>query len=249
MRAGVSERPAGQAAMWLVCLALAGYAWLAFGSGMDRLAAGQPEQAELVPAVLRADAARVEAAAAIEIGSLYSAEMLAIEALDADPRDFRSTSLLGAIRLLRGDPWAAQHAFVAARMLGVRDPVTQSYWTNDLIERGRAAQAVPYFEALMRGWPGYPTIEELLIDLTRDADGRAALAARIAEHEPFALAIFAVDHQDMSASVALRGELLLDPALEEQPHGCAIAREVIEGLAERQMSAQAEAVAQQHCSI
>ncbi|MFN2101271.1 hypothetical protein [Altererythrobacter sp. MF3-039] len=228
---------------------LAVYAFLALGSGMDRLSAQDPSRASLVPEILSAQAAQAEAALALAQSDYRGAESHAIRALQASPREPRVLGLLASAQLLRGDTWAAHRGFSVARSGGWRDPVTQSYWANDQLSRGKPQEAIRHLEALLRAQPYLAAGEQLLLAIAQDQSARTALLERLKTHEPLATAVFAVEGTDLSSAVALRGELLLDPQMETQPYGCAIAGSVIEGLAERQMSDRADAVAAQHCPI
>lgn len=245
----MSERRTVSLGTVILLVALAGYAFLAFGNGMDRLAASNPSRADLVPGILRAQAARTDAAVALSRSELRQSEAYAVEALRSAPGNSRSLGTLASAQLLRGDPWAAHRVLEVARNGGWRDPVAQAYWTRDRLARGAPEAALRHLEALLRTQPNLPVGEQLLAAAAFDPEGRIALIERLKSHEPFARELFLVDGSDLSSAVALRGDLLLDPTMETQPYGCSIAESVIEGLAERQMSDKAEAVAALHCAI
>ena len=243
-----AERAIGPGAIVLTLVLLA-YAFLSFASGMDRLSANDPSRALLVAGPLRAQAAQAQAAVALSKSEFHDAEAFAAEALSAAPGDPRVLGALASAQVLQGEPAAGHRAFEVARAAGWRDAAVQAYWAREGLAQGDAQSAIRHLEALLRARPFLPAAEQLLAAAASDAEVRSALLARAMAHEPFARELFAVDSSDLSSSVALRGELLLDPQMEAQPYGCSLAGGVIEGLAERQMSDQADAVAARHCPI
>ena len=230
-------------------LSILAFAVTALASGADRLSEQNPARTRLVPPLLQAHAARVDAAAALARGNPAWAETAARSAVRASPSDARATGLLGTARLLSGDEAGARAAYRVARRGGWRDPVVQTYWLNSELAAGEASRAVTHFEAIVRAWPEFVATDALLAGLMTEDAARAALAGRVTRRSEFARALLAVDWLDTSEAVALRAELLLDPAFDEQPLGCAIVEPMIDGLSSRQMSKRAEAVQQRHCPL
>ena len=222
------------------------YAMAALDSGFDRMSAFDPAGA-WQPELLRVDASRVAAAAALSAGDVPKAERFAREALLRAPTNRQTTALLATALLLSGEDPAARRAFAIAHRGGWRDPLVQSYWLNNSLVEGRPRNAVEHFEAIVRSWPNFPATDQLLAGVMANAEARAILIERLSKHTTFARALFTVDATDSSHSVVLRADLSSDPAFKRQPLDCEILEPVIKGLKLRRMIERATVVRRMHC--
>lgn len=157
-----------------------GYAALALGNGLDRAAARNPALAGYVPGPLKAEAWRAESARALEAGNNSRAIETARLAVLADPVDPRSAALLGAGHLAAREQVRADGAFRIAARFGWRDPLTQLYFMNAALGAGQPRLAALRLDAILRQAPNFPVRDMLLAQFEGTAQGRAALAERLA---------------------------------------------------------------------
>ncbi len=198
-----------RAAGLLACLA---YAGLAFGSGMDRLAATDPVMAARVPAPFASQALRTLGAQAIGQGQAGEVLRLGQAALKDSPTDPQSAALLGAGLLATGNRAAADRAFRVAGQLGWRVPITQNYWMSKALAQGDYTIAALRLDALLRQQPALHRERALLDPMERNPAGRAALIGRMAAR-PDWVASYTGDVADLPADVMLqRSALLLEAA-------------------------------------
>lgn len=152
---------------------------VALASGLDRLAAQEPDLARFVPSAIAAEAHRAEAVRALRSGKPHALKA-AQSAVAADPVDPRSASLLGGARLLSGQPLQADRAFRVAAQLGWRDPLTQLYFMNQGLRSGKMDLAALRLDALLRQSPLLPARDLMLSAFEESRAGRDALARRLA---------------------------------------------------------------------
>lgn len=160
--------------------AVAVFAALALGNGLDRLSATRHGAAQWVPGPLKAEAWRAEAAARLGAGEGAAASVAAAQAVRADPIDPRSTALLGAGLLAERKAAAADRAFRVAARFGWRDPLTQVYFMNAAFAAGQPRLAALRLDALLRQAPFLPVRDMLFAQFEAAPDRRAALAERLA---------------------------------------------------------------------
>lgn len=156
------------------------FAALALGNGLDRLSATRPGAAKWVPAPLRAEAWRAEAARLLGAGDGAGASAMAQQAVSADPIDPRSTALLGAGQLADRKAVQADRSFRVAARFGWRDPLTQIYFMNAGFAAGQPRLAALRLDALLRQAPFLPVRDMLFAQFEATPERRAALAERLA---------------------------------------------------------------------
>ena len=233
----------------VLTVVLSGFAFVAFASAADRMTQRDPTWSRLVPTPFRAEAAQISATLAFADGDVRRAGSEAARAVTASPADAQAIGLLATAMLLSDDAERTERAFGLAGTLGWRDPVVQTYWLNARLQQGEARAAIDRFEAIVRGNPSFPATDRLLGALMADSEARGLLIERMGRQPYFARQLLAVDALALSAAVAQRADLLLDPGFEEQPLGCTIVEPMIEGLASRQMTGRARAVQERHCPV
>lgn len=162
-----------------VLLGALAYIALALGSGLDRLAAHEPDLARFVPSPLAAEAHRAAAIRALRLGQ-PGALKAAQNAVSADPVDPHSAALLGGASLLLRQQGQADRAFRVAAQLGWRDPLTQLYFMNLALRSGDTDLAALRLDALLRQNPLLPARDVILSAFEGSREGRDAIARRLA---------------------------------------------------------------------
>ena len=157
------------------------FALAALASGLDRISEYRPEVAAAVPPPFRVNAARMLAGRALAANQLAQATEQARRAVRRDPIDARSASLLGSALLVSGDAAGAERAFTVSAAMGWRDPATQLYWMSVALEQGDLEVASQRLDALLRQSPQFASRAQLLAEFEATAEGRAALARRLAD--------------------------------------------------------------------
>ena len=203
-----------------VVLAGLAYAGLAFGSGLDRLAADDPAMAQRVPSAFAAQALRTLGAQALTQGKAGELLRLGQAALSDSPTDPQSAAMFGAGLLASGNRAGADRAFRTAGKLGWRVPITQNYWMGRALAQGDYPLAALRFDALLRQQPALHRQRALLDPLERNPAGRAALITRIALR-PVWVDSYAGDVADLPADVMeQRTTVLLEAAAKGVVLGC-----------------------------
>lgn len=203
---------------WLVGAAI--YAALAFFSGIDRASLIRPELARLVPRPFAANAKIVSAQQTLERRDYRGAASLAADAVRAAPVDAASTALLGGARLGQADEAGAEQAFQVAGNFGWRTPLTQYYWMRRALEVGDYHIASLRLDALLRGAPELTGDAALMALLESTAEGRSALAERLAAN-PDWVRSYTQDVYGLTASQAdIRADVLNQVAAKGARLGC-----------------------------
>ncbi len=178
----------------------AGFALVAVGSGMDRLAVATPALARQVPALFAAESLRMLGPDALAQPQPGAAMPLARNFLAAAPVDPAASALLGAARLKAGDAAGAEAAFRIAGQMGWRVPLTQTYWLNRALALGDFTVAAQRLDALLRQQPLLLRARALVDPIESSDAGRAALIERLAQR-PNWLAAYAGDVETASLPV------------------------------------------------
>ena len=144
--------------------------------------------------------------------SAFSADRLRA-AIAADPVDPATTSALGLNRLSAGDGAGAMAAFRIAGRLGWRDLPTQLFWLGVAAQAGDHEVAVDRLDAVLRQNVSLLDQPALLAPLERTAQGRRALAARLAARPPWFGAYWDRTATLAPGGLAARARLLDEPAL------------------------------------
>lgn len=157
------------------------YVVFAWGNGLDRLSAREPAVAAAVPAPFRNHAERVEAMLDLAGRRSAHAQQPAAAAIAASPADASRLGLWATSRLAAGDAQGAREGFVLAARGGWRDPLTQAYWLEAALAAGEWDRAAERLDALLRADPEMPGRDGLVGRFEGKAEGRAALANRLAQ--------------------------------------------------------------------
>ena len=181
------------------------FALAALASGLDRISEYRPEVAAAVPPPFRVNAARVLAGRALAANQLAEATEQARHAVRRDPIDARSASLLGSALLVSGDAAGAERAFTVSAAMGWRDPATQLYWMSVALEQGDLEVASQRLDALLRQSPQFASRAQLLAEFEATAEGRAALARRLADAPVWGRNYFVDGYLIPPAGIARRG--------------------------------------------
>lgn len=224
------------------------YLCAAWGNGLDRLSTASPALERLVPGPLRAQADRSAAAIALARGDSAAALVFARHAVLHDPVDPLSNSLLGSALQFRGDPSRAEAAFRVAAERGWRDRLTQLYWYGVALEAGDAERAALRADALLRAEPFFAASGALLEPLEASAEGRAALARRLAGNPDWAAAYLTVDPEAGAAQLRLKSGIALLAANDGGALDCKAARPLVTVLIQRGMRRDAEGLWRGTCS-
>ena len=228
-------------------LASLAYAGLAFGSGLDRLAADDPAMAQRVPSVFAAQALRTLGAQALALGKAGEVLRLGQAALNDSPTDPQSAAMFGAGLLASGNRAGADRAFRTAGKLGWRVPITQNYWMGKALAQGDYPLAALRFDALLRQQPALHRQRALLDPLERNPAGRAALITRIALR-PVWVESYAGDVADLPADVMeQRTTVLLEAAAKGVVLGCPTIAPSASRLATLGLFTQGSALWRAHC--
>lgn len=200
---------------WSARVGLAGvaaiYCVAAWGSGLDRLSAGQPERAAKVPALFASEAIRTLGAQALADGQAVAATRIGARALVNAPTDPQSAALFGAGRLASGDQVTAERAFRIAGQLGWRVPITQSYWMGKALASGNYEIAALRLDALLRQQPQLLYQRNLIDPMERNPAGRTAMIKRMALN-PVWLGFYTTDVADRPADIVLQRATVLNEA-------------------------------------
>lgn len=188
--------------------AVAVFTVLALGNGLDRAAARNPALAAWVPAPLRAEAWRAEAAVRLRAGDMQAALAAAHQAVQSDPVDPRSAALLGAGQLGAGRRADADRTFRVAAGFGWRDPLTQLYFMNVALSAGQPRLAALRLDAVLRQAPELPVRDMLIAQFAGLPDRRAALAERLALRPPWSDAFVRQVGQVPLPDLVARAELI-----------------------------------------
>lgn len=195
----------GRAALAVLAL---GYAALALASGADRAAANSAAKAERFPRILAAQSLGLAGDRALADGRPDEGLAIAQAAIARAPIEPTSTALLGAAWLAKGDEDRAQAAFTVAGKLGWRVPLTQLYWMRGALAAGDARVAALRLDALLRQNHALLREDALLAPVEASADGRAALAARLALRPPW-LPYYVDDHGEATPQAMQRRAAVL----------------------------------------
>lgn len=227
--------------------AVAAFAVLAAGNGLDRASAQHPELARFVPGLLAAEAHRSRAAAALQAGDHGPALAAASMAAVADPIDPRSTALLGATQLAAGQQVKADRSFRVAARFGWRDPLTQLYFMNVALNAGQPRLAALRLDAVLRQTPDFPVRDMLLAQFEATPQGRAALAERLALRPAWTDSY--LQHASMLELPALRARAEVLGSLAAMPWGCDVVSPLVVRLVLAGGSLEARQLWQAHCPV
>lgn len=218
---------------------------LAVGNGLDRASARNPELARYVPGFLAAEAHRTAAATALQAGDHSLAVTAATRAVAADPIDPRSTALLGATQLASGQAVKADRSFRVAARFGWRDPLTQLYFMNVALNARQPRLAALRLDAVLRQAPNFPVRDMLLAQFEGTAEGRAALAERLALRPAWTMAY--LQHASMLELPALQARAQVVGSLAANPWGCDVIYPLVVRLVLAGGPIEARALWQAHC--
>ena len=223
------------------------YVALALANGGDRIAATKVAKALRFPRALAVESLGVAGERAVADARYDDALAIAQSAVARAPIEPSSTALLGAAWLGKGDEDRARAAFTVAGKLGWRVPLTQAYWMREALDANDTRIAALRLDALLRQQPALLGEDRLLAPLEASAQGRAALAARLATRPPW-LADYVNDHGEASREGMLRrASVLLTLAATDQRLGCEIIRPAAVRLVVLNEPAVAQQVWRAHC--
>jgi hypothetical protein len=206
---------------------------VAVGNGFDRIAASYPARAPAVPRLFAAQSLGPRGDAALLAHDPATAATLGARYVDAAPLDPSASALLGAGRLVAGDPAGAEAAFRVAGQLGWRVGVTQRYWLARALQLGDWRVGAQRLDALLRQQPTLVKEVGLLLPFEVDPAGRAELLARMALR-PDWLGHYAADQEDLpDDAVTRRAGVLIDLARAGVAVGCPAARQLVAVLVAR----------------
>lgn len=169
-------KPAGRIAATVFA---AVFALLALASGFDRNAPDEAGMARLVPEPLRSQTWQSQASAALAQGDAGEAERLAALAVNADPLDPRSVSLLATARLAQGKSGEARQAYAIADRMGLRTPLVQAYFFEAALQAGDAEEAARRLDTLLLAHPSMVGTDYFFTALEASDSGRRELARRL----------------------------------------------------------------------
>lgn len=207
----------GLAAAGLVAL---GYASLATVLGLDRAAANEPDRYDWLPAASQQTALATRARQLTLGGQAAQALPLAERLVRRDPFWPHGAGLLGTARLAIGDNRGAISAYRTSARLGWRDGATQVYWFEDAMRRGDIDLAVVRFRAIAQQWWNAPAIDRLAGQLENNPGGKAALAARIARGDKWAIPYATPDVGQPVSRLASGADVLIAAAALGAQLGC-----------------------------
>ena len=231
---------------WLASLGTGLFALLALFSGFDRLSSHQPGDERLVPALFRADAARVTASRHLLAGELDLAKAAAREALIADPLDARAPAFLGAAAIAGGDEQTGLEAMRVTASLSVREPLAQGALTAAAMADDRVADAASHFDILLRVHPETRVLGGLFAIMEARPEGRAELARRLAQQSLWTDAYLRAEGQ--SETVLRERAAFLAANAETIPLGCARIDPLVRELARRNFRADAQVLQRAQCA-
>lgn len=197
---------------------IAAYAALVLVSGLDRASASSPALAAFVPAPFAAQAQRSAAQQALQDAQHAPALAAATRAVIADPIDPRSAALLGAAQLADQQRVKADRSFRVAAQFGWRDPLTQLYFMNAALAGGQPRLAALRLDAILRQSPDFPLRNTLLAQFEGTAEGRTALAERLALRPAWSFAY--MNHIGLLELPTLRNRAAVVASLGAGQWGC-----------------------------
>lgn len=235
--------PAGRA---LGAIALAGFAVLAIGSGLDRASGVDPAFAELTPGPFRSTADLVMANAALVREDAGAVVELAGKAVTSAPLAPDAIAMLATGHALAGDADKADAAFRAAAGTGWRNPLTQFYWIEKSFEAGRPDFAAARADALLRGDPSRSDADFIFAQFEEGGDARAAMAARLAERPNWTVTFLSPG--DLPAErLRARAAVLASDAIGAEPLGCETIARLASAVATRVGPDEATSILDRHC--
>lgn len=199
----------GLVARLLVSGVSLGYLAAAWGSGFDRLSAAAPTLERLVPGIFRAQADLSAGAVALARGDGPQALVHAEEAVRTDPLNAQASGLLGTARSFVDGPEEAEEAFRVSAQRGWRDRLTQIYWYDAAMQANDTERAALRADALLRANPNLEGGDKLLAPLEETAEGRQALAERLAEGPAWSKIYFHVGRTPDPARLKQRAQVAL----------------------------------------
>lgn len=225
-------------------LALA-FAWAAVGSALDRAAINDPRLAAMVPSEFR-----VRSMPAFIAGQDVTPQAAVgpmMQAVAADPVDYRLLSAFGSSLMLSGQDDAAFNVFRASAALGWRDRLTQAYWMQVALDDGEWDMAALRLDALLRARPDLDQADPLLAPFENDPAGRKVLAGRLAL-EPTWLPTYLTGEGDIPDAALLRRVPVLQQ-LAQDGHvlGCPRVAGLVRSLVARGQAEQASLLQVAHC--
>ena len=187
-------------------------------SRADALAQTDPEQALRLlpghPAALRALAERQLAA-----GQTAAAAATAAQLVRSAPLDGHGWRILGQLQAAAGKPDRARALFARAVALDPRDARARAWLADDLLARGRYADALVQLDRIMTtSAASRPALLGVLVQLSADPGFVQVLTSRLAARPDWRAAYLQALQRDASADTnaavmaALAGDGGLDPA-------------------------------------
>lgn len=220
---------------------------LSLFSGLDRASARSPALERLVPGPFRANAATSRARLLYLSGDFAAAEPAAAQALARAPMERRPPAIIGGARLASGDMDGADTAFRVAARAGWREDLTQIYWLQRALAAGDWELGASRIDAILRSKKVFPKVDELLQPFEESAEGRTALAARLAlEPDWLSPYLFVRDSDDPAALDRRSAVIALLPKV-GKTLACERVGETVRGLVRRRRFEAAEAVWVAHC--
>lgn len=161
---------------------VAGLAVLTVFAQLDRAARFDPALARSVPPAFAGFAAEQQARAAIRSGDADAALAASRRLLLRRPIPAEHLALLSFAEAMGGDTQRAATALQAASLRGWREPLSQRAGAEAALIEGQPAIAAQRITALFATGQLPEQSEALAARLLQDAEGRAALARRLAAH-------------------------------------------------------------------
>ncbi len=231
------------AGIGLACL----FAAAAVVSGLDRTSEYRPGVASSVPGAFRVSSARILGGEALTDKRLLPALAEARRAVQRDPVDARSSSLLGSVLLALGNEAGARAAFTVSSALGWRDPPTQLYWMAEAFDRGDLKVASQRLDALLRQNPVFPQGQQFLAQFGATPQGRTELVDRLADTPVWRRNYF-LDFTDTTPeSLTHRAQVAVGLARKTGTPECALVAPLTHALAANRRFAEATQVRLAHC--
>lgn len=215
---------------------------LSFWSGFDRMAVRTPAMARFVVDPLAAQSAHVRTASLLVERAYTQAVEASRLALARTPAESRGAANFALASLLAGDLAAADRALEVARMGGRRDPVMLSSSAALALDRGSYDEAAAHIEALLRGAPRFPGVEDLSAALLASEGGRRAMLGRMQNH-----GVWASDFLAGGGDGGLEDRAGLLMQSDVQPLGCEFVAPVVERMLKAGARLQAERSWAAHC--
>lgn len=232
---------------WVLIAGALVYAVAAFGSGFDRLSKSAGQAERLVPGPLRGEAEIAAARQAIVDGNPALALAHARAATVAMPVASEGPALMGSAFLLMRDYARADAAFRAAAAGGWRDVSTQVYWAEQSAAGGDWDLAAARIDAVLRAKPELPGADGLRAPFETQADGRAALARKLAEQPVWLAPYLLANARSSDATLVGRASVVAAAARYGPRFGCDRVRAFTVYLLERGATGSARSVWDAHC--